>query len=206
VLERQTAGGASASPKLARYWRADRSRSEDLAELDVMGSWLRVTRRGHEFVCWASEDGEAWTQLGDPVVIAELPDTVNVGVALTKTEPSTQPSAFTPIVAGVSSLDLRGAAGEAQFVRGDSNADGTVDIADPVHTLQWLFGGGEAPPCLDAAESDDSGRIELTDAIVTLSWLFGGGPAVPRAPFPECGADPTEDQLGCERFPPCEGR
>lgn len=204
VVEHGSGIGANASPKVARHWRADRSRSEDLAELDAMGSWLRVTRQGPEFVCWTSEDGEAWTQLGGPVVIEELPETVNVGVALTKTEPSTQPSAFAPIVAGVSSLDLRGAPGETRFVRGDSNADGTVDIADPVHTLRWLFGGGEEPPCLDAAESDDSGRIELTDAIVTLDWLFGGGAAVPLAPFPDCGFDPTEDQMGCEGFPPCQ--
>ncbi|MEM7262070.1 MAG: hypothetical protein AAF488_08770 [Planctomycetota bacterium] len=82
------------------------------------------------------------------------------------------------------------------FVRGDLNHDGGLDIADPLATLSYLFGGQFGPACLDAADSDDSGSIDLADAIHLLSHLFAGGPP-PAAPFPTCGPDPTPDLLHC---------
>jgi hypothetical protein len=85
------------------------------------------------------------------------------------------------------------------FVRGDANADGTVNIADPIFILGYLFLGGEAPACDDAADSDDGGRIEITDAVRILNHLFLGTAAIP-APYPAEGDDPTVDSLGCLGF------
>jgi CD109 antigen len=85
------------------------------------------------------------------------------------------------------------------FLRGDSNADGEVNISDPVSTLGYLFLGAwsEANPiCRDAADTNDDGTVNITDPIVLLQYLFLGGPA-PAAPFPEAGMDPTEDGLDC---------
>ena len=89
------------------------------------------------------------------------------------------------------------------FIRADSNADGRLDISDPVQTLRWLFGpDGPGPVCIDPLDADDDGVVGLTDAIYTLSFLFQGGPP-PESPFPACGADPTGDGLGdCENDPP----
>jgi len=86
--------------------------------------------------------------------------------------------------------------------RGDATANGVVDIADPIATLNFLFLRGTPPVCLDASDSDDSGEIVLTDAVYTLRHLFLGGPE-PPAPFPECGPDPTDDDLTCDEFAPC---
>ncbi len=86
--------------------------------------------------------------------------------------------------------------GSSTFVRGDSNSDGEVNIADGVFTLAHLFAGGEAPLCEDAADTDDDGGILITDAIYLFEYLFGGGPA-PPPPFAEAGEDPTEDELTC---------
>jgi len=47
------------------------------------------------------------------------------------------------------------AAAQARFVRGDANADGEVNLSDSVATLQYLFLGGGAPSCLEAADADD---------------------------------------------------
>jgi hypothetical protein len=86
--------------------------------------------------------------------------------------------------------------------RGDANGDGSFDVSDVVHTLLWLFRGGAAPACVDAADTDDSGAVDITDAIASLGTLFlGGQPAAP--PTDVCGEDPTEDALGCGSFPPC---
>ncbi len=90
----------------------------------------------------------------------------------------------------------------AAFQRGDSDAGGAINLTDAVFTLSYLFRAGPAPGCLDAADADDNGAIQITDAIFTLNQLFLGGPQLPNPPG-SCGADPSEDELGCERFQPC---
>jgi hypothetical protein len=96
---------------------------------------------------------------------------------------------------------------DAQFTRGDANADGETDLSDAVFVLSYLFNGGPAPDCLDAADSNDSGDAapDLSDPIYLLSFLFLGGPE-PPAPFDECGSDPTVDgdYLSCDAFTPCD--
>ena len=67
----------------------------------------------------------------------------------------------------------------------------------------YLFKQGSPPPCEDAADADDKGTIGLPDAIYILYYLFKQGPPPPR-PFPECGIDLTQDELGCESYAPCE--
>jgi hypothetical protein len=92
----------------------------------------------------------------------------------------------------------------AVFKRGDSNTDGSINLTDPVYTLNYLFLGGPAPTCEDAADADDSGQLNLTDAVYTLNYLFLGG-LPPSPPGPEtCGVDPTDDDLTCEIYPDCE--
>ena len=82
-----------------------------------------------------------------------------------------------------------------RFIRGDINQDNTLDVSDAITILLHLFKGQEIG-CLDAADVDDDGRILITDAISVLDYLFKGEGA-PKAPFPEPGIDPTEDNLNC---------
>ena len=89
------------------------------------------------------------------------------------------------------------------FRRADSNADGALNISDPISLLGYLFLGGAAPPCLDAADADDSGDLAIADAICSLAFQFTGG-AAPTPPFPGCGPDLWIDGLGCEAYPGCE--
>lgn len=94
------------------------------------------------------------------------------------------------------------AAAGADFVRGDANDDGSIDITDGVFTLNWLFAGGADPGCLSAADANDNGQVDLSDAVYTLGFLFMGGRA-PPAPFPGCGPDSTADGLGCAASSRC---
>jgi hypothetical protein len=88
------------------------------------------------------------------------------------------------------------------FRRGDTNADGAIDISDGITLLTYLFADAPAPPCEDSGDANDDGRIDLADAVKVLGHLFRGEGALP-APFAVCGADPTSDGLGCGSFPPC---
>jgi hypothetical protein len=80
------------------------------------------------------------------------------------------------------------------FVRGDSNADGVVDISDVIPILGFLFGTGGSE-CRDALDTNDDGAVNLTDAIRLVRFLFHGEFA-PSAPFPAAGIDGTSDDLG----------
>ena len=92
---------------------------------------------------------------------------------------------------------------ETRFRRGDVNADGSLNIADAIFVLSYLFAQGEEPGCLDAADTNDDDSVNIADAIAVLSHLFGGAGDLPP-PFAACGPDPTPGELGCESFPPCE--
>lgn len=80
------------------------------------------------------------------------------------------------------------------FLRGDSNHNGGVDLADAIFILGFLFSSGPTPPCPDAADVNDDGVHNIADAIYLLSYLFSGGPP-PRYPFPTYGIDPSADAL-----------
>ena len=89
------------------------------------------------------------------------------------------------------------------FLRGNANGDQRLDIGDPVWILNALFHDGRPSACADAADSNDDGRIDISDAVHLIRYLFLTGDAPPQ-PFPECGLDLTEDELGCPgESPPC---
>ncbi len=75
--------------------------------------------------------------------------------------------------------------------------DGTVNVADSVFTLDYLFRGTSFVSCQDAADTNDDGRVDISDPMYTLSFLFMSGPEIP-APYPEPGLDSTPDQLECK--------
>jgi hypothetical protein len=84
------------------------------------------------------------------------------------------------------------------FTRGNCNNDGTVNVADGIYLLNYLFQGGAAPACADACDTDDDADIGVPDAISIFNYQFLDGPA-PAAPFPAAGLDPTTgDGLGCD--------
>jgi hypothetical protein len=86
---------------------------------------------------------------------------------------------------------------DEDLLRGDVNNDGRVDMADSVAIQAFLYQGGAAPTCMDAADVNDDGRVDNTDPICLMTYLFMGG-SRPAAPFPACGPDPTADSVHCQ--------
>ena len=83
----------------------------------------------------------------------------------------------------------------AQFIRGDYNGDGSVDVSDAVKIVFHLFSGADLA-CRDAADIDDDEQLNITDAVRLLGHLFRGGPP-PADPYPGAGPDPAGDALDC---------
>ena len=86
-----------------------------------------------------------------------------------------------------------------EFRRGDSNLDGSVNLADAIAILDHLFGGSPIG-CEDAGDSNDDGALNLADPIFLLGYLFSGESA-PSAPGLNCGTDPSADSLSCAPHP-----
>ena len=90
---------------------------------------------------------------------------------------------------------------EANFIRGDSDGNGRLQIGDGVSLLGYLFQGQSEPPCRDSSDCNDDGILDVADAVYFFFFLFGAAP--PPPPWPDCGTDPTEDSLDCDDFPSC---
>jgi len=83
---------------------------------------------------------------------------------------------------------------DPRYLRSDSNQDAATDLADPIHTLDWLFRGAPQPPCLEAANSNGDNQVDLADVIYSLNYQFRGL-TPPPFPFPAC--NPAPAPLGC---------
>ncbi|MEE8143001.1 MAG: hypothetical protein V3T77_07870 [Planctomycetota bacterium] len=92
---------------------------------------------------------------------------------------------------------------QPDFVRGDCNVSGTVDIADSVFILNQLF--GSPPPsrvCDDACDTNGDHMKNIADAVYLLNFLFVMG-TPPPPPWPDCGRNEDPLAIGCEVFPSC---
>ena len=91
---------------------------------------------------------------------------------------------------------------KAEFRRGDSNADGTVDISDAIFTLGWLYLGSQVPSCLEAADTNGDGQHDLSDAVRLILFLFQGE-VEPPWPGPSACAVPEQAFFGCASYSRC---
>jgi hypothetical protein len=89
-----------------------------------------------------------------------------------------------------------------EFVRGDSNIDGAVDVSDVCRIFNYYFRGGSLG-CRDAGDVTDNGMIDtIADGNMLFQFLFVGGDQ-PPPPYPEPGLDLTAmDPLDCSQYDP----
>lgn len=93
--------------------------------------------------------------------------------------------------------------GVGPFRRGDCNGDGSVDLADGVSLLGFIFGGAAAPPCRAACDFNRDGSLNITAAVYIFNFLFAGGDDIPD-PAGVCGrsSERSDMDLGCETVAP----
>jgi hypothetical protein len=71
---------------------------------------------------------------------------------------------------------------EPQFLAGDANGDGIIDIGDPIFVIAYIFRGGPIPDPYDAADANCDGIVDIGDPIYIIAYIFRGGP--PPTPCP----------------------
>ncbi|MFH2056644.1 MAG: M14 family zinc carboxypeptidase [bacterium] len=62
---------------------------------------------------------------------------------------------------------------------GDANGDGTVNITDAVSLILYIFSGGVAPTphAVGSGDADCNGIANVADAVQIVAFIFGGGVA-----------------------------
>jgi len=73
----------------------------------------------------------------------------------------------------------------ALSARGDVTGDCTIDIADVVFLLNYVFFGSPAPDPMCIGDLDRDGDVDSDDALYLISYLFeyGAPPEIPAAPI-----------------------
>ena len=99
---------------------------------------------------------------------------------------------------------LRGEFTGVEFVLGDFNVDESVDIADAISLLGWLFVDSELPShCAHAADVNQDDLVDLADVLSLLGSLFGTISPSPDL-FAGCVTDNSTGALSCFEYPSCE--
>jgi len=70
-------------------------------------------------------------------------------------------------------------------VRGDINHSGSsIDIADLVYLVDYMFVNGPEPPCFEEADVNGDGAplIDISDLVYLVDYMFNSGPEPPACP------------------------
>ena len=64
-------------------------------------------------------------------------------------------------------------------LRGDVDHSGGVNVADLIYLVDYIFFGGDPPPCPEEGDVDGSGAINVADLTYLVEYIFFDGPAPP---------------------------
>jgi hypothetical protein len=62
-----------------------------------------------------------------------------------------------------------------EYVCGDADGNGTINISDAVFIIEYIFKGGPPPENLEAADADCNGAFNISDAVRLIDHVFKGG-------------------------------
>jgi subtilisin family serine protease len=68
------------------------------------------------------------------------------------------------------------------YLCGDADSSGSVDISDAVYLINYIFSHGPAPNPLLAADANNDGSIDISDAVYLVNYIFSGGAAPCQVP------------------------
>ncbi|MEW5993968.1 MAG: dockerin type I repeat-containing protein [Candidatus Zixiibacteriota bacterium] len=65
---------------------------------------------------------------------------------------------------------------QAQYLCGDADGSGAINVADLTYMVGYLFQGGAPPQPLAAGDCDENGQVDVADLTYLVAYLFQGGP------------------------------
>jgi len=64
----------------------------------------------------------------------------------------------------------------------DGDPSDQVNIADLTYLVDYLFRGGQPPPCPEEGDVNGDGNTNVADLTYLVDYLFRGGPQPPPCP------------------------
>ena len=64
----------------------------------------------------------------------------------------------------------------AEYICGDADASGIVNITDAIYLIQYIFNSGPPPDPMARADSDCSGVVDMSDVVYLVQFIFADGP------------------------------
>ncbi|MEW5924942.1 MAG: thrombospondin type 3 repeat-containing protein, partial [Candidatus Zixiibacteriota bacterium] len=77
--------------------------------------------------------------------------------------------------------DLDGIGDACEWICGDANGNGSVNILDVTFIITYLYKSGPAPDPIQSADVNNTGSVNILDVTFLISYLYKSGPA-PNCP------------------------
>ncbi|MCH9031445.1 MAG: hypothetical protein IIB00_04215 [candidate division Zixibacteria bacterium] len=58
---------------------------------------------------------------------------------------------------------------------GDADADGSVNMGDPIYLIRYIFQNGEQPGCLDQCDANGDNSVDVSDVSFLVKYIFNDG-------------------------------
>lgn len=65
---------------------------------------------------------------------------------------------------------------EGEYILGDANRDGIINVGDVVYLVAYLYKGGPAPNPTESGDCNCDGIVNVGDVVYLVSYLYKGGP------------------------------
>lgn len=65
--------------------------------------------------------------------------------------------------------------GPRDYVCGDADGEGNVNVSDAVYLINYVFTGGNPPVPYEAGDANEDTIVNVSDAVYILNYIFAGG-------------------------------
>lgn len=63
------------------------------------------------------------------------------------------------------------------YITGDANGDGNINVSDAVYIINYVFIGGAAPDPIESGDANCDGSVNVSDSVYIINYIFTGGNA-----------------------------
>ncbi|MCK4404449.1 MAG: dockerin type I repeat-containing protein [candidate division Zixibacteria bacterium] len=61
------------------------------------------------------------------------------------------------------------------FICGDANGDGVIELGDVVYLINYVFRNGDPPDPIEAGDCNCNGIVDIGDVVYLINYLYRGG-------------------------------
>lgn len=121
----------------------------------ICQEWGQDSQGQDSCLNWSSSTDDSWAATADSTSIDSIPWTIWNSEAMEFVEGNVT---IAPIACG------------------EASGDHTVNIADAVYLISYIFKGGPPPEPICIGDADGDGAVNIADGVYLINYIFQGGP------------------------------